>query len=82
MDSIFLKGGRIVDPCADLDSDGDVLIKDGKVAACGNNLKANGAKVIDCAGKLILPGLIDMHTHLRQPGREDEETFITGSKAA
>ncbi|MFH0771153.1 MAG: dihydroorotase [Candidatus Omnitrophota bacterium] len=82
MDSIFLKGGRVVDPSADLDSDSDILIKDGKIAGVGNNLKANGAKIIDCAGKLVFPGLIDMHTHLRQPGREDEEIFVTGSKAA
>jgi dihydroorotase len=79
---ILLKGGHVVDPSADLDSAADVLIKGATVADVGRSLKANGAKTIDCKGRIVLPGLIDMHTHLRQPGREDEETFITGGKAA
>lgn len=79
---ILLKGGHVVDPSADLNSAADILIKSGKIADAGKNLKATGAKTIDCKGKIILPGLIDMHTHLRQPGREDEETFITGGRAA
>lgn len=79
---ILLKGGHVVDPSADLDSAADILIKDGKIADVGKNLKASGAKIIDCKGKIVLPGLIDMHAHFRQPGREDEETFITGGRAA
>ena len=79
---IILKGGHVVDPASDLDSEADVLIKGDKIAQVGKNIKANGAKIIDCKGKLVFPGLIDMHVHLRQPGREDEETFITGSRAA
>lgn len=79
---ILLKGGRVVDPSADLDSTADILIKGGKIADLGKGLKASGAKTIDCKGKIVLPGLIDMHTHFRQPGREDEETFVTGSRAA
>ena len=79
---ILLKGGHVVDPATGLDSTADILIKGGKVADAGKNLKATGAKTIDCKGKIVLPGLIDMHTHLRQPGREDEETFITGGRAA
>ena len=79
---ILLKGGHVVDPSADLDSAADILIKDGKIADVGKNLKASGAKMIDCKGKIVLPGLIDMHAHFRQPGREDEETFITGGRAA
>lgn len=79
---ILLKGGHVVDPSANLDSTADILIKGEKIADVGKNLKANGARAIDCKGKIVLPGLIDMHTHFRQPGREDEETFITGSRAA
>lgn len=79
---ILLKGGHVVDPSADLDSAADILIKGEKIADAGKNLKASGAKMIDCKGKIVLPGLIDMHTHFRQPGREDEETFITGGRAA
>lgn len=79
---ILLKGGHVVDSATDLDSTADIFIKGEKVADVGKNLKATGAKTIDCKGKIVLPGLIDMHTHLRQPGREDEETFITGGRAA
>ncbi|KPK42293.1 MAG: dihydroorotase [Omnitrophica WOR_2 bacterium SM23_29] len=79
---ILLKGGHIVDPINKVDSSSDILIKDEKIAKIGKSLKANSARIIDCDGKFVLPGLIDMHTHLRQPGREDEETFLTGSKAA
>lgn len=79
---ILLNGGHVVDPSANLDSTADILIKGEKIADVGKNLKASGARAIDCKGKIVLPGLIDMHTHFRQPGREDEETFITGSRAA
>ncbi|MFA5339518.1 MAG: amidohydrolase family protein, partial [Candidatus Omnitrophota bacterium] len=79
---IILKGGHVVDPANDLNSEVDVLIKGNKIAQVGKNIKSNGAKSIDCKGKLVFPGLIDMHVHLRQPGREDEETFVTGSRAA
>lgn len=79
---ILLKDGHIIDPANDIDLTSDILIKDGKIAKVGKNLKATDTKVIDCNGKLVLPGLIDMHAHLRQPGREDEETFLTGSRAA
>ncbi len=79
---IILKGGHVVDPANSIDSEADVLIKGDKIAQVGKNIKANGAKTIDCKGKLVFPGLIDMHTHLRQPGREDEETILTGSRAA
>ncbi len=79
---IILKGGHVVDPANNVDSGSDVLIKGDKIAQVGKNIKANGAKTIDCKGKLVFPGLIDMHTHLRQPGREDEETVLTGSRAA
>ncbi len=79
---IILKGGHVVDPANNVDSEADVLIKGDKIAQVGKNIKANGAKTIDCKGKLVFPGLIDMHTHLRQPGREDEETILTGSRAA
>ncbi|MFA5147737.1 MAG: dihydroorotase [Candidatus Omnitrophota bacterium] len=79
---ILLKGGRISDPANGMDAESDLLIKDGKIAQAGKNIKAAGAKQIDCKGKIVLPGLIDVHTHFRQPGREDEETFITGSRAA
>ncbi len=79
---ILLKGGRVIDPANGTDAAADILIKGGKIAQAGKDIKAAGAKQVDCKGKVVLPGLIDVHTHFRQPGREDEETFVTGSRAA
>ncbi|SNR78162.1 dihydroorotase [Blastococcus mobilis] len=60
----------------------DVLITDGRIAAIGDSLSATGAEVIEAGGLIALPGLVDLHTHLREPGREDAETVETGSRAA
>src|SRR5688572_5647340 len=60
----------------------DILIKDGRIAAIGDSLSVTGAEVIDASGLIALPGLVDLHTHLREPGREDAETVETGSRAA
>jgi dihydroorotase len=60
----------------------DILIKNGRIATIGESLTATGAEVIDAAGLIALPGLVDLHTHLREPGREDAETVETGSRAA
>jgi dihydroorotase len=60
----------------------DILVKDGRIAAIGDSLSATGAEVVDAGGLIALPGLVDLHTHLREPGREDAETVETGSRAA
>jgi len=60
----------------------DLLVRDGVVAEVGRGLSAAGAQVVDADGLVALPGLVDLHTHLRQPGREDAETVETGSRAA
>jgi dihydroorotase len=60
----------------------DILLKDGRIAAVGERLSVTGADVVDAAGLVALPGLVDLHTHLREPGREDAETVETGSRAA
>ena len=60
----------------------DILIEKGMIIKIGKSFSADGVKVIDATGKLVMPGLIDMHVHLREPGREDKETIETGSKAA
>lgn len=62
--------------------DGDLLLKDGKVAALGQHLDAEGATVLDLQGKLVTPGLIDLHVHFRDPGQTAKETIVTGSHAA
>ena len=60
----------------------DILVEDGRIAAVGEDLDAAGAEVVHAAGLVALPGLVDLHTHLREPGREDAETVETGSRAA
>jgi dihydroorotase len=60
----------------------DILVKDGRIAAIGDSLSATGAEVVAAQGLIALPGLVDLHTHLREPGREDAETVETGSRAA
>ncbi|MCF2706445.1 dihydroorotase [Arcanobacterium haemolyticum] len=60
----------------------DIHVRDGVIVAVGDNLEAAGAKVVDAEGLIALPGLVDPHTHLREPGREDSETVFTGSQAA
>jgi dihydroorotase len=79
---ILIKNGRIIDPEAGIDQKGDLLIENGKIAKIAASIKEEKAEVIDAAGKLVVPGLIDMHTHLREPGREDKETIKTGLRAA
>ncbi len=78
----LLKGGRVVDPTANLDAVRDVLIRDGKIVRIGENVPPDNVQVLDLNGKVVAPGFIDMHVHLREPGREDEETMETGSAAA
>ena len=74
MSRILLKGGRVIDPSQDLDSTCDVLVADGRIEACGprvaNEAQADVVQVIDCGGLVVAPGFIDVHAHLREPGRE------------
>jgi len=80
---ILLRGGRVLDPSQNLDAKGDVLIVDGKIAHAGAKVAApDGATIINCAGKVVSPGFIDVHCHLREPGREDVETIASGARAA
>lgn len=78
----LIKGGRLVDPRSKIDKVADVLVDKGLVAGIGSGLKPDGARVIEARGLIVCPGLIDMHVHLREPGREDEETIASGTKAA
>ena len=78
----LLKGGHVIDPANALDEIADVLIENGKIKAVGADLPAKGAEIIDVTGKLVTPGLIDMHVHSREPGQEAKEDFASGSMAA
>src|SRR5438093_882172 len=83
MRSLLLKGGRVIDPSRDFDQTADVLVQDGKVAAIGTGLGTpDGADVRDVRGKVVAPGLVDVHVHLREPGNEDVETIASGTRAA
>jgi dihydroorotase len=80
---MLLKGGRVVDPANQIDGVRDVLIEDGKIARVGTNLAADGAEVFEVPRDVVVvPGLIDMHVHLREPGQEHKETIATGTAAA
>ncbi|MBI4486206.1 MAG: amidohydrolase family protein, partial [Acidobacteria bacterium] len=80
----LLRGGMVVDPANARDGAFDVLIDSGRIGRVGRSLAADGdTRVIEIpSGLVICPGLIDMHVHLREPGREDKETILTGSQAA
>jgi dihydroorotase len=80
---LLLKGGRLLDPAQKLDGVGDVLVVDGKIARAGGTIDGgDDAQVIDCTGSYVTPGFVDVHCHLREPGREDVETIATGARAA
>ena len=81
--ALVLRGGRVVDPSQGLDGTADVLIEDGAVIACGADLEApEEARRMDVSGLVVVPGLIDMHVHLREPGQEYKETIESGTSAA
>lgn len=81
MSRLLLRGARLVDPASGHDGTTDVLIEDETVEEIGK-AGAKGADTIDCDGLVLAPGLVDLHAHLREPGREDAETVETGSRAA
>jgi dihydroorotase len=81
--SLLIRNGRVVDPAGGTDAVADVLIADGRIQKVGRALKAPaGAELIDATGKVVCPGFIDMHVHLREPGFEYKETIASGTRAA
>ncbi|MGD8602723.1 MAG: amidohydrolase family protein, partial [Gemmatimonadota bacterium] len=80
---ILLKGGRVVDPSQSMDATMDVLLARETVAQIDESIEApEDARVVDCSGLVVAPGLIDVHVHLREPGEEHKETIATGAAAA
>jgi dihydroorotase len=79
---VLVRGARVVDPASGHDGRTDVLIEDETVEDVGGDLVARGADVLDADGLVLAPGFVDLHAHLREPGREDTETVETGSRAA
>ena len=83
MNSLLLTGGRVVDPANHFDSLADVLVIDGKISTVGKNLSVpKGIEQFDAKGKIVCPGLIDLHVHLREPGQTAKENLATGTVAA
>src|SRR3990172_12766892 len=87
---LLITGGRVIDPASGVDDLLDILVEEGQVLRVGKGIQGSGparnkkseTRVIDATGKVVVPGLIDMHVHLREPGREDEETIASGTAAA
>jgi dihydroorotase len=85
--SILLTGGRVIDPSQSVDEAADVLITGTKIEAIGARVRHDaaqreGLETIDCSGLVVCPGFIDVHCHLREPGREEVETIASGARAA
>lgn len=81
MSLLHLRGGRVICPAQSLDQVADLWIDGDRIGGLGPPPRP-AARVIDCAGMIVTPGLIDMHVHLREPGREEDETIATGTAAA
>lgn len=81
MSRLLIQNGRVIDPSQQMDRVTNLLIENGKIAAYDASA-GSSATVLDASGKIVAPGLIDMHVHLREPGREEDETIATGTAAA
>lgn len=83
MTAVLIRAGRVIDPRNGVDGVREVLIRDGRIAQVSERpLQVDGAKVIDAAGKWVVPGFIDLHVHLREPGQEGKETILSGCRSA
>ncbi|HXH81791.1 MAG TPA: dihydroorotase [Candidatus Tectomicrobia bacterium] len=82
MTRLLIRGGRVIDPANGIDGVQDVLLAGDRVERLGRGLPAAGAAVVDASGKIVCPGFIDIHVHLREPGQEYKETVASGTRAA
>jgi dihydroorotase len=82
MGTLLIRGGRVLDPSQGLDQVTDLWLRGGRVVGVGPQPDPHADRVLDAAGLLVCPGFIDVHVHLREPGREEDETIATGAAAA
>ncbi len=82
MGRVLIRGGRILDPAANRDEPGDVLLVDGRIEAVDAGIESRGAELIDAEGAWIAPGFVDLHCHLREPGQEYKEDIASGGRSA
>src|SRR5918994_7442712 len=83
MRPVLIRGGRVIDPSRNTDEVADVYLENGKVGAVGRDIGSpDDALILDATDKIVSPGLIDLHVHLREPGQEELETVATGAMAA
>lgn len=82
MSKLVIKGGRVIDPAANMDRFCDMAIEDGAIRELAVDIDATGSEIFDASGLIVAPGFIDMHVHLREPGFEHSETIETGSRSA
>jgi len=79
---VLIKNGRIVDPANNIDGVYDILVENKNIVQIAKNISPAADEIIDATDKIVMPGIVDMHVHLREPGREDKETIATGTQAA
>ena len=80
--ALLLKNARVIDPQVGLDEVADIIVRDGKIAEVGAGLSIEKGVERDLTGKIVVPGLVDMHVHLREPGQEQKEDIASGTRAA
>ncbi|MFA5356269.1 MAG: dihydroorotase [Candidatus Omnitrophota bacterium] len=80
--TILIKNGRLIDPGNNIDGVYDILTEGAKISRVAKKISGSADNMIDASGKIVMPGIVDMHVHLREPGREDKETIVTGTRAA
>ena len=80
--NLLIKNGYVVDPSSDFEGKADIFVEDGLIAEVGQNLEKNADRIYDAEGLVVMPGLVDLHVHLRDPGLEYKEDVVTGCRAA
>jgi len=80
--TVLIKNGRVINPAKTIDTEQDILLKNSKISAVTKDIKEKADQIIDAKGKIVMPGIVDMHVHLREPGREDKENIQSGTTAA